>query len=199
MNYLSHLALSYPDAKLIAGNYIGDLITHKEINELHPLLANGLKLHRWIDHYSNNHPSLLEINKAFHETVHKYAPVATDIICDHILHSSWRNHFEISYSMFSEYNYKALNEYSDIMPERIASICKNMVKHQWLRQYESLEGLEIVLRRTNQKTKFPVDLTLVIPVFLNSQSEFTDLFNQFFYDCKKESLVWINLQNETKR
>ncbi len=199
MNYLAHLALAYPDADLIAGNYIGDLVTYKELKALHPSLLHGLKLHRWIDHYSNNHPKLLEINKALHDSVHKYAPVASDIICDYMLYCNWQKHFEISYSGFCEFNYHTLNEYTDIMPERIAAICKSMINHRWLQQYESIEGLEHVLHRTNQKTKFPVDLRLVIPVFLKNQSEFTDLFNLFYLDCKKESILWINLQNETKR
>lgn len=198
MNYLAHLSLAFPDPASIAGNYIADLLTRYEEASLHPLLKQGLKMHRWIDTYSNNDEYLLQINKEFHPVIHKYAPVATDILCDYLLFLSWDKYFDISISEFSELNYKILEEYSGIMPERISTICLKMVQHRWLLQYQSLEGLEEVLKRTNQKTSFDVDLTTVLPVFKSKPELFIELFNSFYSKCKFEIADWLILQNEVK-
>jgi acyl carrier protein phosphodiesterase len=199
MNYLAHLSLAYPDPGLIAGNYIADLINRKEEKNLHKDLISGVLFHRWIDDFSNNSEALSEINRAFHSLIHKYAPVASDIICDYLLILSWEQHVEIPFTEFSEYNYKTLLRYSELMPERVSIICKNMVRHKWLEQYQSLAGLEQVLKRTNQKTRFLVDLTLVLPVLIKNQERFVNLFNEFYSECKMRSKEWLNLQNELKR
>jgi acyl carrier protein phosphodiesterase len=198
MNYLAHLALSYPDPGLIAGNYLGDIITRKETKTLNPILLPGLEFHKWIDSYSNNSIPLKEINNDFHPLIHKYAPVASDIICDYLLYLSWKRYYTISFQDFSDYIYKSLQQYSEMMPARIAIICNNMIDHKWLSQYQSLDGLESVLRRTNKKTKFPVDLTLILPVLNTNKDKFILLFNEFYADCKKQSEKLVTLQNEGK-
>ncbi|HEX5624760.1 MAG TPA: ACP phosphodiesterase [Saprospiraceae bacterium] len=196
MNYLAHLALSYPEPDLIGGNYLFDLVTPAEAKELHPYFERGVRLHKWIDHYSNQDPHLREMNRYFHPVVHKYAPVASDIICDHLLFLSWQNHFHIPFKGFAEDNYAILLESTRWMPQRISTICVRMVEHRWLSQYESIEGVRQVLSRTNLKTQFPVDLLQVIPVVEEHLQHFQDLFDRFFQQCLAERNQWISLQNE---
>lgn len=198
MNYLAHLSLAYPEDHLIAGNYIGDLITKKEEKELNALFIEGVLFHRWIDTFSNNSESLHEINKFLYPAVHKYAPVVSDIFCDFLLYKSWHQYFPISYQDFSNYNYSILKEYSQYMPLRVSRICQNMVEHKWLEQYQSLEGIHQVLLRTNKKLKFSVDLSTALPVLLENQEHFSELFIKFYDDCLRNKDTWTNLQNEGK-
>lgn len=198
MNYLNHLSLAFPDHELIAGNYIADLLTYNEYKQLIPTFEQGIQLHRWIDTFSNTHLSILQINKYFHNTLHKYAPVATDILCDYLLYLNWDLYFNLPYEQFAEFSYASLKNSSIRMPSRIAAICQKMIHHDWLMQYQSLDGIEQVLSRTSKKARFYTDLTLALPVFKTHQDQIQKLYLHFYSDCQKQSDQWLNLQNEMK-
>jgi acyl carrier protein phosphodiesterase len=196
MNYLTHLSLAYPDPELITGNFIADLIGKKDEATLNPIFKRGVLHHRWIDHFSNNHITLSEMNKMFHPYIHKYAPVGTDIICDHLLTILWHKYFEINFEAFAAYNYSILESAAAFMPKQVKPICINMIQHQWLNQYLSMEGLNEVLQRTSKKTSFKVNLALILPLVEEHKVKLLELFREFYEDCSKQSKVWISLQNE---
>ncbi len=198
MNYLAHLALSYPQQSLLCGNYLGDLITKNEEQTLHPDFAKGIQFHRWIDTFSNNHQDLENINKNFHIAVHKYAPVLTDIICDHLLYNSWHYFYTVPFNDFKSSSYTILENHLNLMPERISRICKNMIEHDWLSQYQTIEGLELVLKRTNKRARFDVDFTKGLSILEAQIDILSALFASFYKDCKNQSIRWLNLQNGEK-
>ena len=198
MNYLVHLSLSYPVESLVTGNFIGDLITRKEESNIKLHIQEGVRLHRWIDVYSNQHEALHQINKIFHPYIHKYAPVATDIVCDFVLADNWSNHMSDDFSFFTEFNYRTLLENLHDIPERIQTLCLNMIKNDWLRTYGDFDNLAYVLSRMEKKTKYPVDLKQIAKISEENYSSISNLFKIFIEDCKMEFKENFILQNEKK-
>ncbi|MBK9728484.1 MAG: DUF479 domain-containing protein [Saprospiraceae bacterium] len=199
MNYLSHLSLSYPNPGLLGGNYIYDLLNYSESKQINSFFHEGIQLHKWIDNFSNNSEHLKEINSYLHPVVHKYAPVASDIFCDHLLFLQWDQYFKFTFEEFENTTYQILGEVMQFMPDRIANICLNMTTHRFMSQYKNYEGLENVYVRMNKKTKFPVDFRLVLPVLAKNIDLFQQLFGYFFKECNAKVQAQINLQNETKQ
>ncbi|HNY76233.1 MAG TPA: DUF479 domain-containing protein, partial [Bacteroidales bacterium] len=55
MNILIHLFFSQNDENIILGNFIADYIRGiNRIKEYPPQIQSGIKLHQWIDNYSDN-------------------------------------------------------------------------------------------------------------------------------------------------
>lgn len=199
MNYLFHLALNYPEHKtLVPGNFAFDLCNAQEKRTLSAAAAQGARFHRAIDHFSSQHPSIHELNRHFHPSVGKYAPVASDIIADYLLFNNWDRFFTKSYGEFSEWCYQQLSEGADILPQRVAGLVSEMVSHRWLDVYTSLMGIEKALKRTNAKLSFPADLTTVLPAMLEKEDLLGELVCRFYSDCILERESWLIPQNEMK-
>ncbi len=84
------------------------------------------------------------------------------------------------------------------MPARVMPTCQSMIEHDWLTQYQSLQGLEMVLKRTNKRTSFEVDLTHGLSVLESNIESFSSSFNFFYEDCRRQSINWLSLQNARK-
>ncbi|MFN8281345.1 MAG: ACP phosphodiesterase [Saprospiraceae bacterium] len=199
MNFLAHFVLSYPDQELMAGNYIADFLSKKEQNQLDAILLPGLQMHRWIDHYTDSHARISDLNSFFRPVIHHYAPVATDIVMDHLLYRRWNDYMSVPYEDFSEYAYSTLLRFEYLFPERPRSIAQKMIQGRWLTQYQSIEGLTDVMIRMNQKATFDVDFTKTIPVLENNMYEISRLFASFFTMARAASMEWISLRNEGKK
>ncbi|MEI2693675.1 MAG: ACP phosphodiesterase [Saprospiraceae bacterium] len=196
MNFLAHLNLAYPSEQLLAGNYICDFITKHQEKEIHQSFQAGIKMHRWIDHFSNNHTEIRQINKFFHAQIHKYAPVGTDIVCDYLLYRNWDLHNLKSFDTFQDDCYNKLNRMVAFMPIRIGTICSMMIQDNWLLQYTNLTRLENVCKRLNIKAKFPVDFRSILPILEKHEAQLTECFNRFYMDCKNETSERFNPQSE---
>lgn len=198
MNYLVHLSISYPYPEFVPGNFIFDLLPRQNKNKPNPYLQKGIQLHKQIDHYSNNHQALHEINISFHPFVHKYAPVASDIVCDYLLYRLWAQNFGIHFHEFTSWNYEILMESLDIFPEKLQSSTRLMIEHNWLHQYNSLDGIQKILSRMNSKLSFEGDLTKVVEAVMKNENYYLELFQSFYTDMKANANKWINLQSEMK-
>lgn len=198
MNYLVHLSLSYPYDRLVPGNFVFDLLNYQEAKSISPVFQQGIKFHKWIDHFSNNHHALRSVNLIFHDAVHKYAPVVSDIVADHIIYLHWQDLMPLPFDEFENHLYDIISSSQDLMPLRVKQICSQMIAHRWLSQYKTKKGLEEVFNRLNNRLRFPTDLTRVLPVLHQQEEEIQLMVCKFFRDCQKEAVQWINLQSEMK-
>ncbi|MBK8955569.1 MAG: DUF479 domain-containing protein [Saprospiraceae bacterium] len=198
MNYLVHLSLSYPNSGYLVGNFVFDLLPRALKNKQPPELQAGIQLHKLIDHLSNNHTSWLKMNASFHPYIHKYASVVSDVVCDHLMYLLWNKYGAAHFDTFTDWNYDKLIENLHLIPEPAKTITKSMVDHQWMDQYRTLEGVEQVLRRMNQKLKFDCDLTAIMDPFSKNMDDYLDLFNSLYPDLRQECQKWISLQNEVR-
>lgn len=65
MNYLAHFALSGTEEEIIVGNYIGDSLRGVNTKNFSERVQMGIKLHRFIDDYTDHHPVFILAKKCF--------------------------------------------------------------------------------------------------------------------------------------
>jgi len=100
MNYLAHCFLSCSDDNLLIGNMVADMIRNKDLENLDPAIVKGVMLHRLIDSFTDNHPTIRETSKLLHKRHGKYAPVVTDIFYDYILFQNWSSYSDMPFETF---------------------------------------------------------------------------------------------------
>ncbi|MBK9272698.1 MAG: DUF479 domain-containing protein [Saprospiraceae bacterium] len=198
MNFLGHLLLAHPDENLMVGNYLGDLVHKKEVPFLPESYHLGILFHRFIDHFTDQNPSVDQMNVLMREAVGKYAPVATDIIMDYFIHQNWQDLHHENYQIFSQKVYQILSNSISSFPTAAGDLTAKMIQGKWLQQYQSLEGMEDVMRRMNRKAKFSVDFTQCISLIIKHEAQINDHFTSFYKEIDAASQDWINLQNAVK-
>ncbi len=75
MNFLAHLYLSGENEEIIVGNFIADHVKGNRINKYSDGIKTGIRLHREIDTFSDNHLVFRKSKKRLAGKYRKYAGV----------------------------------------------------------------------------------------------------------------------------
>ena len=85
MNHLAHLLLAERSDGLLVGGFLGDFVKGRLKGDRPPAIEQGIKLHRYIDHFTDHHPEALRLRALFPDSTRKIAGIALDLMFDHQL------------------------------------------------------------------------------------------------------------------
>ncbi len=179
MNYLAHLFLSYHDEGLLVGNFIGDHVTNKNMENLPASICAGIEMHRAIDHFTDTHPITRQLRSSLFETYRHRSRVIIDLFYDHFLASDFESISGKSLSDFSYDVQKDLHNYKSRMPLSAQRYLLAMEKHNWLNKYASLEGLASILQMMSRRKNMP-DMGTSVSVLAEDYDFYKTSFYQFF-------------------
>jgi acyl carrier protein phosphodiesterase len=180
MNILAHLALSGKDAEKRFGNFIGDGIKGRNLDILPQGIRQGVQLHRFIDSRSETHASALELRRLLALRIGIFAPVALDILLDHLLALQWEIWYCKDLRLYTNQMYLELEPRVLDMPARQAAMLPYMIQYDWLFNYRSEEGIERSLRGLGSRIRSSPDLLPALDVFRENRSRFTESFMEFY-------------------
>ncbi|MEZ4758021.1 MAG: ACP phosphodiesterase [Flavobacteriales bacterium] len=141
MNYLGHLFLSGEEPLVIVGNFMADDIKGRHFHDHHPLVQQGIRLHRAIDSYTDAHPAQREGRARLRVHAGRYSGVVMDMFYDHLLARYWATFRSEPLARYADRMYRLLVEHRELMPPGIRMLLKHMAAGDWLTTYASEEGL----------------------------------------------------------
>ena len=184
MNYLAHFYLSGNDTGLLLGNFIADSVKGKKYQQFPAEIQRGVLMHRFIDHYTDNHPIVEETKKRLRPEYHHYAPVIADVFYDHFLAADWRSHFHVTIEIYAKAVYKLLDDNIRLIPDRSRFTLKFMKQDDWLSSYASLEGIHEVLVGMSRRTPFESGMERASWSLGRDYSQYKKEFDAFFPELK---------------
>jgi acyl carrier protein phosphodiesterase len=194
MNILAHAYLSGNDEGLIIGNFIADFIKGNPEHPRHglsPDIQRGIWLHREIDQFTDHHPIVEEMRIVVRPRCHKYAGAAIDVFLDHFL----ATHFsEIAHQSLPEFVngfYGFLQNHRNQLPETAARMAGYMIQHDWLTNYQYLEGIDRSLKGMSRRTAFPSNLDTAIEDLKDNYRSFEGYFDRFFPELQHHVLDFL--------
>src|SRR5690606_38990711 len=102
MNFLSHLYLSGKSTEIIIGNFIGDFVKGAKMDDYPPEVTKGIKLHREIDFFTDNHPVVMKSKDKLRVKHGHYAGVVVDMFYDHFLAVDWESYHPQPLKIFAD-------------------------------------------------------------------------------------------------
>lgn len=196
MNYLAHLFLSGDHEALMIGNFIGDHVKGSELQNYSKHVVEGVKLHRFIDLYTDTHPRVLQSKIRLRPTYRKYSPVIVDMYFDHFLAVHWKNYSTVDLQTFSLSCYKLIEENLEMIPASGQHLFRHMSLHNWLMSYSTLEGLDRALSGMANRASFNSGMENATGFLKKNYAAFEDDFLFFFDDISaavKEKIRVLNL------
>lgn len=137
----------------------------------------GIKLHREIDNFTDNHGAVKSAKEYFRPVYRLYSGAMVDVVFDHFLAIEPTVFSESSLAAFAEQVYSELKKYQDIFPDRFAYIFPYMKEQNWLFNYRHNTGIEI---------------------FQQNYQPLQQIFRQFWPDLAAFSIEkWRELQSST--
>ena len=154
MNFLAHAYLSGDNTKLLVGNFIGDFVKGRSYENFDKDIARGVKLHRSIDSYTDQHPVVRQSKRRLSVTYRHYSGVIVDIFYDHFLAIHWSNYHTEELERFTHHIYDTLEYYDNILPEKMKLVLKYMKQDNWLLQYATIKGIHQALIGMSRRARF---------------------------------------------
>lgn len=187
MNFLAHLYLTRDlSEEIIIGNFIADSVKGRIAYNAYPKdVQLGIEIHREIDQYSDSHPLFKIGTKRLHSAYGKYASIIMDIYYDHILAHNWRHYHQLPLQDFAKTQYALIERHTHHLPEFTRFWFGVMKNDNLLHAYASEAGIEDVLKRMDQRTKFVSGMGTAIHELRSYKVHYTSEFEVFFGDMQQ--------------
>ena len=128
MNHLAHLLLSGNNDQRLLGGFLGDFVKGLQTGARPPGIEQGIRLHRAIDAYTDQHPSVTACRLALPNDLRRVSGIVTDIAFDHFLAKTFTHYHPQSLQRFDQLAFERLlkPEYFGFFPEQALLTCQRM-------------------------------------------------------------------------
>lgn len=193
MNFLAHIYLSGDDKGIIIGNFIADGIKGKKYLKYPEQIKKGILLHRAIDSFTDQHPTVKKSTKRLHKNYGHYSGVIVDILYDHFLAKNWKTYHQQPLNLYIEDFYNLLEDNYSLLPHRIQVMMPYMIADNWLLSYATIKGIRTILTKMNRRTKSISNMNFAVIELEKYYQEFEDEFTGFFEElisyCKQKLIA----------
>ncbi len=184
MNFLAHIYLSGDNEGVTIGNFIADGIKGKKYIK-HPLqIQKGILLHRGIDSFTDQHPTVRKSTARLHKNYGHYSGVIVDILYDHFLAKNWKKYHQQPLEEYIQDFYRLLRKDFDILPSRIQRMMPYMISDNWLLSYATVPGISKILVQMNRRTKNVSKMNFAVIELEEYYTEFEEEFTSFFTELE---------------
>ena len=153
MNFLAHFHLAWPDEGLVAGGLEGDYYKGPLRGDLPVAIERGVKLHRAIDAYTDNHPLIQQLRRDLPQSLRRYAGILIDLSFDHYLSLHWSQFSTISLGDFNEGVYRTLTSREGDLSEGARRMVTRLVEYDVLNLYLEWETVLAAATRLGHRFK----------------------------------------------
>jgi acyl carrier protein phosphodiesterase len=190
MNYLAHLYLSDNRSQVMIGNFIADAVKGKQWTKFNLEIQYGIKMHRFIDDYTDTHPLTSETKKLLYPTCGKYAGAILDILLDYFIANEWNQIHEKDLLSFTHEFYDLLYKNRSILPERFKHMLPYMSQKNWLFNYGNMEGLQRSITNLSKRIVANPGIENSVQVLVENYMAFSNHHTLFWPDLCKAVDNW---------
>ena len=181
MNFLAHSILSPNDPLVMLGNLCGDFVKGSKLEGLNTSVAEGVRLHRSIDSFTDSHQLIREAKAIVRPKFKLFSGIVIDMFFDFYVaknHSFLKKHVE--------YVYDSAHAYSTDLPDSFNNVLFYMHKYNWLEAYAKVEGLRRIMSQMRKRIgdKSPLDES--VDILILKEQEFDILFKTIWEDAQKK-------------
>lgn len=193
MNHLAHLFLA-PDSELHrVGSLMGDFARGLDSASLPPAVHEGLRHHRAVDAFTDQHPSVMASKRLFSSQRRRFAGVALDILYDHYLLRNWELFSSVPIDDFIEQVYAELRNHQQAMPVKMQTVTGQIVQYDWFRSYQSLDNIGFALDRVANRIRFMHSFHGIIEEIQAQDQALESHFLTFFPDLKEYARICLRV------
>jgi len=180
VNHLAHFMLAQDRPYLEAGAFLGDYVKGRLHGEFHREIEDGIRLHRKIDAFTDQHRVVKKSCDRFDPEVRRYAPIMLDIFFDHLLAKNWHRFRKEPLGDFSDRIFTNLDACRNLLPEKVVAVADRMRKHNVLNSYADETFMLPVLSSLSRRLKRKNPVADGFHQFQRNEAKITEDFESFF-------------------
>lgn len=191
MNFLAHFHLAWPDEGLVAGGLEGDYYKGPLGDDLPAPLEKGVRLHRAIDAYTDQHSAVHQLRRDFPPRLRRFAGILIDLCFDHYLHRHWYEFSDTPMPEFTGQVYRILGDHQHLMSQGSRAMFTRMVEHDILGLYESWDTVPASAARIGERFSRHNPLTEVDRELTPVRDRIEQAFLDFYPDLQAFAADWL--------
>lgn len=180
MNHLAHFLLSFPEEGLIVGSLLGDHIKGRLRGEFPTHIEEGIRLHRSIDAWTDQHPLVRRSHRRFDSRFRRFAPLITDIVFDYFLANHWRRFHDRSLAAFHDDIFEVLNGHDRHLPDEAQHWSHHMQRSLAMLRYSEPEFIQRSFNHLSDRLSRPNPMADAFPRFEALREDLEQDFLEFF-------------------
>jgi acyl carrier protein phosphodiesterase len=188
MNYLAHAYLSFGNAEILVGNMISDYVKGKKQFDYSATVQKGIRLHRAIDTFTDQHPATKKGKEYFKTAVGPYSGAFMDVVYDHFLALDNNEFPEQGLEAFAKETYRQLFEHEAVLPEKFARMLPYMSSQNWLFHYRFTDGIGKSFGGVVRRAQYLSESEPAFQLFLQHYGNLQNHYNEFFPEVKAFAL-----------
>lgn len=183
MNYLAHILLSGSSPACQVGGFIADAVKGRYDNYL-PDVQQGIRLHRKIDEFTDNHILVKEWLADLRPRFGRYAVILPDLFFDHFLAARFSDYSPIPLWRYTIRFYIYLLWYYRWLPKRYRRFLWHFMATNRLYRYRTVKGLTESLQIMVDYGEVPLSPVEVERYLTDNYSYCESLFQSFFQELQ---------------
>jgi acyl carrier protein phosphodiesterase len=191
MNFLAHILLSGENEGVMMGNYVGDFVkgrlTDEKTANWNPEYVLGLKLHRFIDSFTDRHPEVLEAKDVAAVTQGKLAGIVMDIYFDYFLAKNFGKYHTEPLLIYAHRMYSVIERNEHLIPETMIPMVRSMIRQDWLSTYATLDGIDTTFRRLSRRAEFLAPIAEAVSDLRANEELYYTKFLSFFPQLRQQA------------
>nr|WP_230687548.1 acyl carrier protein phosphodiesterase [Hymenobacter ruricola] len=183
---MAHLFLSGSPAApayadVLVGQFIADSVPGKQLETYPPGVQTGIRLHRAIDTYTDQHPMVRRSTQRLREAGYgKYAGVISDMFLDHFLARNFADFSAESLPDFTRRVFALLTARQAEMPARVQQFLPHLTQHNWLLGYAQTEGIRRALSGLSRRATAGSGMETAVAELEANYAAYGADFQEFF-------------------
>jgi acyl carrier protein phosphodiesterase len=185
MNFLAHAYLSFDHEQVLVGNMTSDFIKGAKQYSYPPLIQSGIRLHREIDSFTDQHQATHEGKRMFREDYGLYAGAILDVLYDHFLANDPAIFPPGDLQPFADKVYVTLENNASDLPAAFLLVLPYMKSQNWLYNYKERKGIERSLRGLVKRAAFLYEHETAFRLFEEHYAVLEACYQRFIPDVKE--------------
>ncbi|HEX5555627.1 MAG TPA: ACP phosphodiesterase [Chitinophagaceae bacterium] len=198
MNFLAHAYLSFGKPGLLVGNLIADFVRGNRQYGFDPAIQAGIRLHRAIDQFTDNHEATHRAKKLMATATGRYSGVFTDVIYDHFLACDPAYFSGNALFVFAHKTYQTLDQYQGIFPERFQQIFPYMEEYDWLYGYRLMENIAHSFTGIYHRAKFLPESDKAFIAFERCYEELRSCYHSFMPEVTRFAREYLSRSSKER-
>ncbi|MGL4993221.1 MAG: ACP phosphodiesterase [Bacteroidales bacterium] len=186
MNYLAHIYLSERSTQFRVGNFMADAVKGRYAHKYPHMVAQGIRTHRFIDHYTDTHPLIKGFIERMRPHFGRYSSILLDIYLDHILAKNFRHFTNSSLRLFCYRFYFAVIINYRYLPERFRRFICHFIATDRLGSYRRAQGVRESLEIMVEYRNLDINVDSAMMFLSEQERELFVLLDQFINELKEE-------------
>ncbi|HEY5716003.1 MAG TPA: ACP phosphodiesterase [Psychromonas sp.] len=195
MNFLAHLHIAQHTKTSFVGNLLGDFVKGNPNGLFNADIVQGIRLHRFVDSYTDQHQLLKLAKPLFVKEQRRYAPITLDMFWDHCLAKHWRQFHDLSLSRFCQQAQLQIQSESasetNSLPLRFTKTSTLLWQGKWLESYQKIENICYGLERMSLRSARMAPLALTGSTLLEHYDRLSEIFFQLYPDILDKTADYI--------